>query len=150
VPVKVKPRAPGPTRLAGHRPIKRSRGLPMIFRIGLLAVVVALGLGVLYVLFNDFRALAEQFVLGIWPFYALAVAAVFVLRRRRPDLPRPYQAWGYPVTPIIFLVASVGMVANALVTDTRNTMVTFGVVLAGIPAYWAWRRFGKQEVKSEK
>jgi hypothetical protein len=49
VPVKVKPRTPGPTRLAGHRPIKRSRGLPMILRIGLLAAVVALGLGVLYV-----------------------------------------------------------------------------------------------------
>jgi amino acid transporter len=54
------------------------------------AIWLATGLGVLYVLFNDFRALAEQFVLGIWPFYALAVAAVFVLRHRRPDLERPY------------------------------------------------------------
>ena len=108
------------------------------------AIWLATGLGVLYVLFNDFRALAEQFVLGIWPFYALAVAAVFVLRRRRPDLERPYQAWGYPLTPIIFLVASVGMVANALITDTRNTMVTFGVVLAGIPVYWAWRKWGRR------
>ena len=49
MPIKVKPRSPGPTRLAGHRPIKRSRGLPMVLRIGFLAAVVALGLGVLYV-----------------------------------------------------------------------------------------------------
>jgi APA family basic amino acid/polyamine antiporter len=72
---------------------------------------------------------------------------VFVLRRSRPDLERPYQAWGYPLTPIIFLVASVGMVANALITDTRNTMVTFGVVLAGIPVYWAWKKWGGEAGK---
>jgi len=48
-PVKVKPRAPGPTRLSGHRPVVRSRGLPVIARLGMLAAVVALGLGVLYI-----------------------------------------------------------------------------------------------------
>ncbi len=51
-PVKVKPRAPGPTRLAGHRPIQRSRGLPLILRLGLIAAVLALGGGVLYVGLN--------------------------------------------------------------------------------------------------
>jgi Glucodextranase, domain B len=48
-PVKVKPRTPGPTRLSGHRPIKRGNGVPMIARVGLVAAVVALGFGVLYV-----------------------------------------------------------------------------------------------------
>ena len=47
-PVKARPRAPGPTRLAGHRPIDRGRGLPLIARLGLLAVVLSLGVGVLY------------------------------------------------------------------------------------------------------
>jgi glucodextranase-like protein len=47
-PVKVKPRSPGPTRLSGHRPVKRSGGLPLIFRVGLVAAVFALGLGVIY------------------------------------------------------------------------------------------------------
>ena len=67
-----------------------------------------------YVLLNDFQQLADKFILGIWPFYALAVAAVFVLRRTRPDLPRPYRTWGYPVVPLLFLLASVAMVLNAL------------------------------------
>ena len=103
------------------------------------AIWLATALGVLYVLFNDFQQLADKFILGIWPFYALAVAAVFVLRRTRPDLPRPYRTWGYPVVPVLFLVASVAMVVNALWTDPVNTGVTFAIILVGIPVYYAWR-----------
>jgi basic amino acid/polyamine antiporter, APA family len=106
------------------------------------AIWLATALGVLYVLFNDFQQLADKFILGIWPFYALAVAAVFVLRRTRPDLPRPYRTWGYPVIPILFLLASVAMVANALWTDPLNTGITFGIILAGVPVYLAWRARG--------
>jgi APA family basic amino acid/polyamine antiporter len=103
------------------------------------AIWLATALGVLYVLFNDFQQLADKFILGIWPFYALAVAAVFVLRRTRPDLPRPYRTWGYPVVPLLFLIASVAMVLNALWTDPVNTGITFAIILAGIPVYYAWR-----------
>ena len=85
-------------------------------------------------LLNDFQQLADKFILGIWPFYALAVGAVFVLRRTRPELPRPYRTWGYPVVPILFLIASVGMIANALWTDPVNTGVTFGIILVGFPS----------------
>jgi amino acid transporter len=100
------------------------------------AIGVATALGVVYVLENDFAQLADKFILGIWPFYALAVAGVFVLRRRRPDLPRPYRVWGYPIVPALFLLASVGLVMNALVTDPRNTGVTLLIILAGVPVYW--------------
>jgi APA family basic amino acid/polyamine antiporter len=94
---------------------------------------------VVYVLLNDFQQLAEKFILGIWPFYALAVGAVFVLRRNRPDLPRPYRTWGYPVVPVLFLLASLGMVLNALWTDRVNTGITFGIILIGVPVYVAWK-----------
>jgi basic amino acid/polyamine antiporter, APA family len=104
------------------------------------AIALATVLGVAYVLQNDFAQLADKFVLGIWPFYALAVAAVFVLRRTQPQLPRPYRVWGYPWVPIVFLLASVLMVANALITDLRNTGVTFLVILAGVPVYWLRER----------
>src|SRR5262249_29783105 len=85
------------------------------------AIWLCTALGVVYVLQNDFAQLADKFILGIWPFYALTVAAVFVLRRRHPDLPRPYRVWGYPVVPAIFLLASAGMVANALITAPAHT-----------------------------
>jgi amino acid transporter len=113
------------------------------FRSPSAAIWLATALGVVYVLQNDFAQLADKFILGIWPFYALAVAAVFVLRRKRPDMERPYRVVGYPFVPAAFLLASLGMVANALVTDPLNTSVTLGVIIAGVPAYYlwmAWRR----------
>jgi basic amino acid/polyamine antiporter, APA family len=108
------------------------------------AIWLATVLGVIYVLLNDFQQLADKFILGIWPFYALAVGAVFVLRRTRPELPRPYRTWGYPIVPILFLLASVGMMVNALWTDPLNTGVTFGIILAGLPVYFAWRAWSKR------
>jgi APA family basic amino acid/polyamine antiporter len=65
---------------------------------------------------------------------------VFVLRRTRPELARPYRVWGYPLIPAIFLGASLFMVLNALVTDPVNTGVTLLIILAGVPIYWIRRR----------
>ncbi len=107
------------------------------------AIFLATGLGVVYVLFNDFQQLAEKFILGIWPFYVLAVLAVFIIRRRSPEIERPYRAWGYPLVPAVFLLASVGMIANALLTDPVNTGITFGIILAGIPVFYVARLAGK-------
>jgi amino acid transporter len=109
-----------------------------------IAIWLATVLGVAYVLANDFAQLADKFILGIWPFYALTVAAVFVLRRKRPDLPRPYRVWGYPLVPAIFLLASVFMVVNALMTDPRDTGVTFIIIVAGVPVYLLWVRWARQ------
>jgi basic amino acid/polyamine antiporter, APA family len=114
------------------------------------AIWLATALGVVYVLLNDFQQLADKFILGIWPFYALAVAAVFVLRRTRPDMPRPYRTWGYPVVPILFLLASIAMVVNALWTDPVNTGFTFGIILTGVPVYYAWRAWKPKETISRE
>src|SRR5262249_50842367 len=70
------------------------------------AIWMAAALGAAFVMVRNFEQLADTFVLGIWPFYAGAAAAVYVLRRKRPDLARPYRVWGYPLTPAIFLVAA--------------------------------------------
>src|SRR5882724_8510180 len=102
------------------------------------AIWLATALGVVNVLQNDFAQLADKFILGIWPFYALAVAGVFVLRRRRPELPRPYRVWGYPLVPALFVLASLGMVLNALLTDPVNTGVTLLIILLGVPVYFLW------------
>jgi len=106
------------------------------------AIFLASGLGVVYVLLNDFQQLADKFVLGIWPFYVLAVLAVFLIRRRSPALARPYRVLGYPVVPLVFLLASVGMILNALLTDPVNTGITFGIILVGIPIYYVARGAG--------
>jgi len=114
------------------------------------AIALATALGIAYVLENDFAQLADKFILGIWPFYALTVAAVFVLRRTRADLVRPYRAWGYPLVPLVFLVASAFMVVNALLTDPRNTGITFLIILAGIPAYALRERLAGRRARSAR
>jgi APA family basic amino acid/polyamine antiporter len=114
------------------------------------AIWLATVLGVVYVLLNDFQQLAEKFILGIWPFYALAVAAVFILRRTRPDLPRPYRTWGYPIVPLLFLLASLGMVLNALWTDPVNTGITFAIILLGVPVYLGWRAWSPRGVTQQR
>ena len=105
------------------------------------AISLATVLGVAYVLENDFAELADRFVLGIWPFYALAVAGVFVLRRTRPELPRPYRVPGFPWVPGLFLLASVGLIGGSLWSDPKNTGVTFAIIAAGVPVYSLWKRW---------
>jgi len=104
------------------------------------AILIALTLGILFVLTRTFDQLADTFVLTIWPFYALAIAGLYRLRQSRPDLTRPYRVPGYPIVPAVFVAAAVYLVANAIVADPIWTGVTFGIVLAGIPAYWTISR----------
>ena len=107
------------------------------------AIGLSVALGCVYVLQNDFAQLADRFVLGEWPFYAASVAGVYVLRRTRPDLPRPYRVWGYPLLPGLFLLASLALMGNALVTDPRDTGVTLLTIAVGLPAYAAWKWFDR-------
>jgi basic amino acid/polyamine antiporter, APA family len=114
------------------------------------AIFLSAALGCVYVLLNDFAHLADRFILGVWPFYALSVAGVYVLRRKRPDLPRPYRAWGYPLVPALFLLASLAMIGNALVTDPRDTGVTLLIIAVGLPAYAIWKGLGRSARDSSR
>jgi len=99
------------------------------------AIALAAVLGMALVLSRRFEALTDTFVLAIWPFYALGVAAIYRLRARRPDLPRPYRAIGYPVVPAIFVIAVAAFVINAFVQDPVSTGITFALIAAGAPVY---------------
>ena len=102
------------------------------------AVLLAAVLGVVFVLVRSFTELADQFIIGIWPFYALALAAVFVLRRR-PGLVRVYSTWGYPWVPVLFLVGSLFLLGNYLVSEPLLFALDVAVVLSGIPVYYLWQ-----------
>lgn len=111
------------------------------------AVALATVLGVAYVSVRTFEELAEAFILGLWPFFMLAVLAVFRLRRRRPELRRPYRTWGYPLVPLVFLLVSGVMLLNALVAEPLSTLYSFGIIASGVPVYWAWRRSGGDVIR---
>src|SRR5438445_246482 len=106
------------------------------------AIVLTALLRLIYASSRTFQHLADQFVVAIFPFYALAAAAVFTLRRRRPPalLPRPVRVVGYPVVPALFVVATLYMLGNALWQDPLFTGLAFAVILAGIPVYYVWLR----------
>jgi APA family basic amino acid/polyamine antiporter len=100
-----------------------------------IAILLAGLLGMVLVVSRSFEALTDTFVLAIWPFYALGIAAIYRLRRTRPDLPRPYRVIGYPVVPAIFIISVAGFVINAFVNEPVSTGATFALILAGIPVY---------------
>ena len=66
--------------------------------------------------------------------------ALFVLRRRRPDVPRPYRCWGYPVVPFLFVASSVLLAVNTLREQPVETAAGIAILLAGIPVYFWMRR----------
>src|SRR2546430_2400561 len=104
------------------------------------AIVLMTVMGMIFILIRTFTALADQFVIGIWPFYALAVAGVFVLRRTRPGLERPYKTWGYPFVPLVFLAGALFLLGNYLVSEPKSFAIDIGIILTGIPAYLIWQR----------
>ncbi len=89
---------------------------------------------------GTFERLFSYVIFVAWIFYALGAAAVIVLRWKRPDVPRPYKAWGYPFVPIAFCLIASAIVLNTVFNDFRNSFWGFVVVLTGLPAYWFWRR----------
>jgi basic amino acid/polyamine antiporter, APA family len=68
-------------------------------------------------------------------FYVLTISAVFLLRRRRPNAPRPYRAWGYPIVPAAYIVAAVLLMIDLLIVKPRNSWSGLAIVLAGVPVY---------------
>jgi APA family basic amino acid/polyamine antiporter len=104
------------------------------------AILTATILGVCFVSVRTFEELAEAFILGLWPFFMLAVLAVFRLRRTKPEARRAYRTWGYPVVPAVFLGVSAAMLVNALVAQPLSTLFSFGVIASGLPVYKVWVR----------
>jgi len=100
--------------------------------------IVALGVWSIFlaVFSGTFEQLFTYVVFGQWIFFGLTVGAVIVLRKKRPDLPRPYKTWGYPVTPIIFILASLYIAVNALISQPLNALAGLGLILLGLPIYF--------------
>ncbi|KPK76523.1 MAG: hypothetical protein AMS25_17370 [Gemmatimonas sp. SM23_52] len=73
-------------------------------------------------------------------FWIAATASVFVLRRRLPDLPRPYKTWGYPVVPMIFIVATSAILVNTVFARPVESLAGLGITVLGVPVYYYWHR----------
>jgi basic amino acid/polyamine antiporter, APA family len=89
---------------------------------------------------GSYESLIDYAMFGLWLSYGAMVAGLIVLRVRRPELPRPYRMWGYPLTPILFLAITVWFLGNMLLTRAVPSLIGLGLTLAGIPVYFIWAR----------
>lgn len=116
---------------AGHlQPKLRTPSGSLLF-LGVVATLLALT--------GTYEQLYSLFVFALWIFMGLTAIAVLRLRKKEPDLVRPFRAWGYPVTPIVFLLAGIALTVSLLRdSPVRSTLGLF-VILAGVPFYAHWR-----------
>jgi APA family basic amino acid/polyamine antiporter len=85
-----------------------------------------------------FDTLTDMVIFGGSVFYAMAVAAVFVLRRRHPEWERPYRAFGYPVTPILYLLMFAAALTALFWKDPARSLLGSLLIFAGIPVFYFW------------
>ena len=108
------------------------------------AIIVMAAWGCILSTSGTFEQLFTFVIFGYWIFMALTVAGVIILRKKRPDLPRPYRTWGYPLTPILFILSAVFLTLNSLIRTFWNSFAGLGVIAIGIPVFFLWKtRFNK-------
>ena len=93
----------------------------------------------LFALTGQYEGLYTKVIFSEYLFYALVTAGIFILRRRAPELERPYCTWGYPLIPAIFVILSVAVLANTLHHQWSETVWGLALVGSGIPAYFLWK-----------
>jgi APA family basic amino acid/polyamine antiporter len=100
-----------------------------------IAIMGAWAVTLLLLTRGEIGALLSGVVFADWIFFGLGAASVFVLRRTRPDAPRPYRAWGYPVVPAFFVIAAAFGVASAFISSPRTSLLGCVLLVAGAIAY---------------
>ncbi|MBV6433548.1 MAG: Serine/threonine exchanger SteT [Bryobacteraceae bacterium] len=94
----------------------------------------------LLVLSGRYDQLFTYVIFSSWILYGMAAASVVVLRRKRPDLDRPYRTWGYPFVPVLFVLAAAALLASTLRTSPRESLMGICIILAGLPFYARWKK----------
>ena len=104
------------------------------------AIVAMCVWSALLVLSGRYEQLFTYVIFSTWILYGMATASVIVLRRKRPDLPRPYRTLGYPVVPVVFVLVAIALLASTLRSSPRESLMGIGIILAGLPFYYHWKR----------
>ncbi|MGA2590635.1 MAG: amino acid permease [Bryobacteraceae bacterium] len=94
----------------------------------------------LLVLSGQYDQLFTYVIFASWILYGMTTAAVIVLRRKRPDLPRPYRTLGYPVLPVLFVLVAVVLVLSTLFDSPRESLLGLSFIFLGLPFYFHWKR----------
>ncbi len=98
---------------------------------------------------GSYQGLYEYVIFAVLLFFAGTGYALIVLRRKRPDVPRPYKAWGYPFVTLAFVGVCVVIFLNTVASQPGKTFIGFLILAAGVPAYRRWSRKNAEAAKKE-
>ncbi len=114
-----------------------ARGVPAV------GIWLQCGWAIVLIFSGSYNDLLDYIIFAALFFYILTVSAVFVLRVKKPDVPRPYRAWGYPVVPALYIGVCVVIMLSLLIAKPVYSWPSFIIVLTGIPVYFLWRRVNR-------
>jgi len=109
------------------------------YRTPSVSILALSGWGALLVLSGKYDQLYTYVIFASVILYGMATASVIVLRFKRPDMPRPYHTLGYPVVPILFVLAIASLVVSTLFKSPRESLMGLGIIALGVPFYVYWR-----------
>jgi len=115
-----------------------------VYRTPHVAILITCGWSALLTLTGTYEQLFTYVTFASVLFFVAGGLAIFKLRWSKPDVPRPYRTWGYPVVPAIFVIGCGALVYNTLIERPTESIVGLGLVLLGIPFYWYWRKESEQ------
>ncbi len=92
------------------------------------------------ILSGSYEVLIDYRIFGVWMFNLITVAGVIALRRKRPDLHRPYRMWGYPYTAVAFIAVASAFMVNTMIHRPEPSLSGLAIMAAGIPVYYLRRR----------
>ena len=98
-----------------------------------------------FALTGAYEALYTKAIYSEWIFYALVTVGILILRRRQPDLPRPYRMWGYPIVPVVFVGIALLILGDTLLERPSDALWCLGLLATGVPAYLIWRGISRPD-----
>ncbi len=101
---------------------------------------------ILLCLSGTYGNLLDYVIFAVLLFFTLTILAIFILRRKRPDIDRPYKAFGYPFIPAIYILTTLTIMVILLIYKPNYTFPGLGIVLLGIPVFYLWRKFNKSTI----
>ncbi len=104
------------------------------------SLIVQAILASLLILSGTYDQLITYVVFASFLFYGMSAGAVLLLRKRSPETVRSYKTWGYPATPIIFILFALTLTAYTIIEDPRDSLIGAAIVLLGVPAYFYWKK----------
>ena len=114
------------------------------------AIVVQGIWSILLCLSGTYGNLLDYVIFAVLIFFTLTILAIFILRVKRPDIPRPYKAFGYPVIQSVYILMTITIMVILLIYKPDYTFPGLGIVVLGIPVFFLWKRRNLNHLKNEK